>query len=678
VRRADIQGLRGVAVLVVVLYHADLWCPGGFSGVDVFFAVSGYVITRSLLPELGERRGIAFSSFYARRVRRLLPALALMLVAVAAVGTFAAPIDGQRTGALTGLWASFFAANLFLFRVGTGYFDPGAGVDPLLHTWTLAVEEQFYLVFPLLLVLGWRLRGRRGAAALVGALSVVSLVSAGLLAGGADDLSRWGRFAFYGSPTRAWEFGAGALACLALRVPRGGRAEDVVGAVGLAAIAFAAFAIGGAGPVPGPGTLLPVLGACAVMVAPGRVAGRVLAAGPLTWLGDLSYSWYLWHWPLIVFARAFWPGAGAAAAALALLPAWASYRYVETPFRRDPRFRGHATLAVAAVAMLVPVVASGALLLVEGRVQGSAAAARWHAAREQHLYVTRGCDDVMPLGLRTGARWAGCRFGVERPRGTVYLLGDSNAGQFGEGLVAGANRAGYDVVLGALEGCPFVDLRVGGTGVGAERCRDFDRRSLLWLERARPSLVVIANRSEAFIDVRSKRLAPPAGGRFTSSRRAKKRLWQAALTRVLRRLDRAGVPAVVVHPVPWIATLNDHCAVLLVLRDGCVARVSLARAEHERRDGVEAERAAVAVAGPPAATADFVSALCGPRWCSSARGRTLVYEDRDHLSPAGAMVLAPELERLVRRHAAPRQRARGSSSRLSAPTSTKPTRMRIG
>jgi peptidoglycan/LPS O-acetylase OafA/YrhL len=152
-RRLDIQGLRAVAVLLVVVFHAGLPLPGGAFGVDVFFVISGFVITGVLASELAATGTVSLLRFYARRIERLLPALALMVTCVALLGTLASPVGAQRMGAFTGLVASVFGANIYLANLGVGYFDVSATLNPLLHTWTLAVEEQFYLVFPPLLLL---------------------------------------------------------------------------------------------------------------------------------------------------------------------------------------------------------------------------------------------------------------------------------------------------------------------------------------------------------------------------------------------------------------------------------------------------------------------------------------------------------------------------------------------
>src|SRR5580765_4339515 len=352
-KRPDIQGLRGIAVALVVLFHAGLPFPGGFTGVDVFFAISGFVITSSLVAELERDGRLSLTRFYARRVRRLLPALATMIVVVTALGTLATPVGAMHITALTGLFASTFGANVYLSALPQGYFGASTTLDPFLHTWTLAVEEQFYVVVPALLLGAWllgRSRPFRGASRLTALAAVAALTAASFelavrtLSEPAAAVTFADRFGFYGAPARAWEFGGGALLALVFpllrRVPA--FAATAAGTCGLAAVCFAGFAIHGQASFSAWEALLPVGGACLLMAAgaaPENMCSALLAVRPLTWIGDRSYSWYLWHWPLIVFARGLAPGSGwvaPVAAAISLVPASLSYRYVENPIRYHP------------------------------------------------------------------------------------------------------------------------------------------------------------------------------------------------------------------------------------------------------------------------------------------------------------------------------------------------------
>jgi peptidoglycan/LPS O-acetylase OafA/YrhL len=659
-RRGDIQGLRAVAVLLVVVYHAGLGVSGGFTGVDVFFVISGFVITTTLVRELGETGKISLSGFYRRRVKRLLPALAVMVVVVTVFATLANPIGSQRTAALTGMWASVFAANGFLYRLGGGYFGVSSALDPFLHTWTLAVEEQFYLLFPALLVIAWRF-GRRASLArtaaltLIGSVTVASFfLSVALLHGSLVAAAhRPAQFAFYGSPTRAWEFGAGALVALAgsqlTRIRR--RPADLIGAAGATAVLYGAFAIAGTRSFPGTSALYPVLGTAAVIAAgTGRrpLISRALDRRQLVWVGDRSYSWYLWHWPLIVFAKAFLPGAGwaaPAAAAASLLPAAASYRWIENPIRFNRSIRGRRVLALGLLSVLAPIAACAGLLGVQHLLARTAALQAWERSRAAHLDELRGCQGSRPFGAATPAA---CTWHVRHTRGAIVLIGDSNAGHFSEPTVRAANRAGFDVTIATFDGCPFVDLRVVGSAAGEGPCRTFAAISLRTLLRVKPSLVIIAARSDGYINGHVS-LAMPRGPIEMSPRR-KAELWRSGLTAVLSRLNRAGVPALVVDPVPEIPWQRTECAVLLVLANACRGTVAQAEVDAQLRPGLVAQSGAIAAVSR-SYVLDLEGIFCSQSRCSSTRGGVLLYRDDNHLSVAGSLVLTDRFYRAIVDHA---------------------------
>ena len=379
--RHDIQILRAVAVIAVVLYHIGIPLNGGFFGVDMFFTISGFVIVASLIREYERLGRISWSSFFIRRVRRLTPALGTVLIATLLLSfIFQSPFGMIQITAQTAIGASVLVSNLVIFSNGSGYFDPAAELNPLLHTWSLAVEEQFYLFIPFALFiathLGLRRINLRNAFFVV--ISTVSTISLGLMlfynAGGyfpgADFL-----LGFYGPVGRAWEFGVGAL----LALVQCNRFADLprwvlvsMRFVGSVLIGWSMVFVSPNHDFPGLFTLLPVLGtACLIAANSKQYETRV---GHITQsavaIGDWSYSIYLWHWPFIaLFAlmdpeNRWLPGMGAI---FSLLPAILSYYTVENRFRYQSGFGRKEAFKVLSIFAIIPIALASLLWLAASK-----------------------------------------------------------------------------------------------------------------------------------------------------------------------------------------------------------------------------------------------------------------------------------------------------------------------
>jgi peptidoglycan/LPS O-acetylase OafA/YrhL len=339
---------------LVVAYHADVAAfSGGFTGVDIFFVISGFLITRIVVDEL---RGDRFSllEFYKRRALRILPAYVVLILAVIAAAYFLLlPPEARRLGVAVAASAAF-VSNIYFWRV-TDYFNPASDTEPLLHTWTLSVEEQFYILLPLgLLLVARYLRGRYALLILAGSALSFLLSIWGL--------SRSETATFYLLPPRAWELGCGAfLAVAGMSVVRGAGAKlrGPAAAAGLALVGYGAFGLGAESPYPGPNALFPALGALLLIAcAEGTRAGRLLSTWPLVAVGKISYSLYLWHWPIIAFYKmrsgpVLEPAEAVLVIVLSVVLAALSYAYIEQPFRTPAMRARQASLIDAAAASTI-------------------------------------------------------------------------------------------------------------------------------------------------------------------------------------------------------------------------------------------------------------------------------------------------------------------------------------
>ena len=349
--RADIDGLRAVSILLVVAYHAQPWLVrGGFIGVDIFFVISGFLITRIILSEA---KAGTFSSlaFYARRVRRIFPALIVVLATTYLIGWIILLPDGFALLGKSTAAGVAFVSNLFQLNQ-TGYFAPEAAENPLLHLWSLGIEEQFYIFWPLLLVLllGSKYRRIRIAAIAAASFGLSLLIFLGL--------KEW---SFYSPLPRAWELLAGGLLASS-QVEGVARQssplrENLLSAAGLAAIIGAAAALNKESLFPGAWALLPVLGAVLIIIAPNSTVNRVLLSSrAMVAIGLISYPLYLWHWPLLSYLGIIRNGVPNAieiwaVVIVAFILAWLTYRFVEIPLRRQPKAVAGLSFALLAVGL---------------------------------------------------------------------------------------------------------------------------------------------------------------------------------------------------------------------------------------------------------------------------------------------------------------------------------------
>ena len=646
--RPDIEGLRAVAILLVVLYHAG-WrrIDGGFLGVDVFFVLSGFLISGILVDEIDATGTVSLTQFWARRARRLLPAAAFILLVVLVMNAVLLSPFEQITFADTARSFAVYASNILFAIRSTDYFGGAAIRDPLLHTWSLSVEEQFYLFFaPSLLLLAWwaRSRGpdafRRALTIAAIAISIVSLVGVLLL------VPRYPVIAFYSLPARAWEFGLGTLALLAVRraTQLNRSALELLGLAGLGAVLASAVIVKeGVTPPLGLITLLPTLGTVALIVsgagATPPLVARLLSLAPLRLIGRLSYSWYLWHWPMLVYLREVRPEPSTklslAIALASLIPAAATYAWVESPIRFSARLRQRSRqVVVAAVLLAAATVAagSGATAYANRTLRTPRYAAITQSRVSARTYAD-GCQ-VPLLAVESPP----CKYGPGTNDTTIVLLGDSHAAQWFPAVDSMATLRGWTLVNLTKTGCPTVTIGVTNPNLG-RRYTECDR----WRESAirrtvqmRPTLVLIANAHTYNVIVGG---ADP----LTDSSDVAVKEWADGLSRTLGALGPSGARLVVLEDTPRPFVDVPRCLVKFI---DTPARCDLDATRSLNPRQSAAERAAVA-AVPGATYISLNDAICDSRSCVAQRDGLVRFRDNSHISVRFAASLAARLSQAL-------------------------------
>ena len=696
--RGDIQGLRAVAVLLVIGDHAGVgWLSGGFVGVDVFFVISGYLITLLLVREAISTSRVRIGEFYARRARRILPAATLVILITLAFAAWQLSLARVQQLREDALWSALFGANLHFSRQGTGYFDQGQEPSPFRHYWSLAVEEQFYLVWPLLLAITVTVLARRRAtqATITWVLTVVlAVVVVASLAWCVVRTQAAPGPTYYSSPARAWELALGAL--IAVQQPRlvglPGRARIGLGLGGLFVVAVAAIGYDAGSSFPGWRALLPVLGAAALIVAGTGGAtwpSRALAEPPLRWLGDISYSLYLWHWPLLVLGPAYsrrldGPRGTLVLLAATLVAAVLTYHLVENPLRRSRvlrrRRRSLVLWPVAVGAVLLCVVGaeqkSAALLRermagptfdvtsIEGaqgngassRKRGTGPALRLSTPPPPPTIVERLADalrvadsgrpipfplvnlpnkttgvfrlspDCIAYPEETSTRV--CPIGLPRSHKTLVVIGDSQAGQWLPAIDRLGRERGLRVLPLVKLGCPPFPVPVAdGAGDDYWQCDEFRDWATDYIDAARPRVVIVGSEATSY------RLRSTPGLTLEQT-------WGQGVAELLNHLNDLGARVVVLADTPDLAFDPEDC----LTQPGSTLE-SCVGAPH---DGLAVANATTRQVTEQTGTGflDTVSLLCLRGRCPLVIDRTMTFWDYSHVSPAWSEGLAHDFGRL--------------------------------
>lgn len=666
--RADIQGLRALAVGLVLVYHlVPARLTGGFVGVDVFFVISGFLIIGSLADEVRRTGRLALPSFYARRIRRLLPAASFVLLATVAATLLFLPVARWPAIMREVVASALNVQNWLLAIFSADYEHATAAASPVQHFWSLSVEEQFYLIIPVILLLS-AAAARRGANAARWAFGSVLVITVGSLACSVLMTGVPAGAAYFITPTRLWELGIGGLAAMAIhRVQLGLAWRMLLGWAGIAAVGYSAFAFTTAMAFPGWIALVPTLGTVAILVAgasaPGSPVelGMVLGLQPFRYLGDISYSLYLWHWPVIVFvlersgATALTPRQVAKVAALSLVLAILTKHAVEDPFRRRktatvPTVRRPFRLRLRATYLL------GAAMVIATLVS---ATVPWQVAAERRddlLAATMYLDDAHPGALAFDAQdpkpapkgvpllpdpavveldraialkdncgvydldlhppaGDACAYGNLAAPKTMVLVGDSHMTMYTTALINHAVATGeWRVKVMTHEGCAYGDLPPDKSGYPLRLCADKAYKVLPALLALKPDLVVTSGFTLGFEVVDGKR-----------SWYGRDQLVEG-YRKLLRPLADAGIKLAAIRDVPLMTAHTPRCLQRFLDNPTACDTPRAAALGDEQDPLIEA----VSVL-PNVTVADMTPWLCRGEVCPAVIGNVIVYRD-NHLT----------------------------------------------
>ena len=670
-KSSEIEGLRAIAVAIVVIYHADLFFRGGFIGVDVFFVVSGFLITGLLLSDHEEHQA-SFRRFYARRFRRLLPVAGLVLsVTLVASWLIMNPVSfaSVRTD---GIWASLFLANVHFVDVGVDYMSQAASPSPLQHWWSLAVEEQFYFVWPLVVAVAWRI-GRKRAVLITACLIGIGSFGYSVYITPSRPVE-----AYFLLPTRAFELAAGAVLVtfMSIRPIAGTRVRATAGWLGLVGIFASALVFTEETLFPGWVYVVPTVCTVMVLMSIGVPSGplRLLKWNAFQWMGARSYSLYLWHWPLLVLYEVKYPNASALSrGTLLVIALWLSalsYRFFENPIRRNRRLSDSPALSllVGASAVFVgigfsqlPATVSTTNTYTPSAVEQSTSTTIFRQLPLERL-AQLNADEIpiidassierrIPTNLTPSilkapkdkpsvfstsclARYEStnvqpCVYGSKESTTGVALFGDSHMGQWFPGLEKAAIDNSWRLEVMTKMGCPPVDVSIN-TFKG-KTYRECDQ----WRENAIERIIasdikVVMLGSNKYDSVTGKGLSPRGTG------------WWGGLRRVITRLQEAGKQVVLFSDIPSMWYDKPQC---LAENTDDVRKCGRTRQQAVRTARMDTEKTIATELN--FSYVDVTRWVCGTSFCPAIIGSTMVYMDSNHVSATFALGKSQQLGLVV-------------------------------
>lgn len=638
-----LQGIRGLAILMVVLAHAKFFgFEGGFIGVDIFFVLSGYLITSILLKEIGSHGRINLARFYARRFRRLFPALVFMVaiasVAVAVLMTPAQQIQQQGAAISSVAWVS----NIYFAFQSKSYFSSAQENNVFLHTWSLGVEEQFYLLWPIFLLFavggysstGVSLRSER----LKRVLSLTVFIGFAFSFAITFLKPDWG---FYLPISRIWQFAFGGLIAVMVGNAVSGGNENrgwllkyagltsSLGWLGLVGMLSAVFILDRDRLYPGAWAILPTISTGVLLLSLGMqsngLIAQLLGCKPLKLLGDISYSWYLWHWPVLLIGWSVIPSGGLEYTVLLLLIGFGisvfSYYVIENPIRYGSRLGERATIGLALGSM--------ALLVGCGTVWQERAV-EWQRSGSQLHYARYEADfpKIYPMGCDEWYHSPNvkvCGFGDGNAEKTAVLFGDSIAGQWFPAVESIFAKDGWRLLVITKSACPMVDKSYFYPRIRRDykECEIWRERALAYLKDVRPELVLVAsNRSYPFTEDE----------------------WAVDGGRVIQSISEFAQQVVVIKPTPSLGFSGPNC----LARNAWVPEFVSRECARPLGAGVSSapayrglDRSIIGIDN--AVTIDLIHSVCPDNLCEAMQNDVVVFRDDKHLSASFVSSLEMEI-----------------------------------